>query len=78
MSAVDFGACALAVRRRVPGFRFVARPHASSLRELISFGSKLEIGHVAYLVARHFDKLLLTAFLGLEAVAYYDVGSQAG
>ncbi len=76
MSAVDFGACALAVRRRVPGFRFVARPHASSLRELISFGSKLEIGHVAYLVARHFDKLLLTAVLGLEAVAYYDVGAK--
>ena len=76
MSAVDFGACAIAAKSKVPGFRFLARPDADSLRELLTFGSKLEVAHVAHLVALHLDKLLLTWFLGLEAVAFYDVGAR--
>jgi O-antigen/teichoic acid export membrane protein len=76
MSAVDFVVCAVAARGRVPGFRFIARPDAQSLRQLLSFGSKLEIAHLAHLVALHLDKLLLSTFLGLEAVAFYDVGAR--
>ena len=76
MAAIDFAVTAIAVRRRVPGFRFIARPDRASLRELFSFGLKLEIAHAAHLVALHLDKLLLSAFLGLEAVAYYDLGAK--
>ena len=76
MAALDFAASALAARSRVPGFRFFPRPDRAALRELFSFGLKLEIAHAAHLVTMHLDKLLLTAFLGLEAVAYYDLGAK--
>ena len=65
-----------AVRRNIPGFRFLPRPDRDSFRILFSFGAKLEAAHVAHIVSMHFDKLLLTVFLGLEFVAYYDLGAK--
>ncbi|MFC1559017.1 oligosaccharide flippase family protein [Gemmatimonadota bacterium] len=67
---------AFAVRRHIPGFRFISRPDGSAFRELSYFGLKLEVAHAAHLISLHIDKLLITAFLGLEAVAYYDLGAK--
>ena len=66
----------LAVRRDIPGFRFLPHPNRQAFRELFNFGVKLEIAHAAHLISMHLDKLLLTAFLGLRVVAFYDLGSK--
>lgn len=66
----------IAVLRYVPGYRFAVAPDRAILRELLSFGSKLQVGHAAHLVAMHFDKLILSALLGLQAVAFYDLGAK--
>lgn len=65
-----------AMRRLLADFRLLRAPDASSVRELAVFGGKLQIAHAAHLVSLHADKLLLSAFLGLAAVAYYDLGSK--
>lgn len=71
--------CAVTVqvaRRVVPDLRFLHAPDAGILRELVAFGGKLQIAHAAHLVSLHADKLLLSAFLGLSAVAYYELGQK--
>jgi O-antigen/teichoic acid export membrane protein len=65
-----------AVGRLFPGLRLAGRPDRSVLRELLGFGGKLQIAHLAHLIGLHGDKILLSAFLGLSAVAYYDLGSK--
>jgi len=65
-----------AVSRLFPGLGLVRRPDRGVLRELSSFGGKLQIAHLAHLIGLHGDKILLSAFLGLSAVAYYDLGSK--
>ncbi|MDA0335839.1 MAG: oligosaccharide flippase family protein, partial [bacterium] len=66
----------ISVMRYVPGYRLAFAPERALLRELLSFGSRLQVGHVAHLIAMHFDKLILSALLGLEAVAFYDLGAK--
>jgi O-antigen/teichoic acid export membrane protein len=68
--------CVWAVRQQLPDLPLFGLPSSAALRELIRFGGKLQIAHAAYLVTFHADKLLLSAFLGLAAVAYYDLGSK--
>lgn len=65
-----------AVRRVLPEVRLLQWPDPGALRELIRFGGKLQIAHIAHLISLHADKLLLSAFLGLTAVAYYDLGQK--
>ncbi len=67
---------ARAVRRLLPGLRFIRVPSTDALRDLLAFGGKLQIAHIAHLISLHADKLLLSAFLGLPAVAYYDLGQK--
>lgn len=64
------------VQRLLPELRVFGRPDPSTFRELITFGGKLQIAHIAHLISLHADKLLLSAFLGLTAVAYYDLGQK--
>jgi O-antigen/teichoic acid export membrane protein len=64
------------VRRLLPEIRLFRRPDPRAFRELISFGGKLQISHMAHLISLHADKILLSAFLGLTAVAYYDLGQK--
>ena len=66
----------IAVVRCVPDYRFTLRPERAIFTELLAFGSRLQVGHVAHLVALHFDKLILSALLGLQAVAFYDLGAK--
>ena len=64
------------VRRLLPEVRLRRRPDPGAFRELVRFGGKLQIAHIAHLISLHADKLLLSAFLGLTAVAYYDLGQK--
>ncbi len=64
------------VRRLLPEVRLFRRPDPGSFRELIRFGGKLQISHIAHLISLHADKILLSAFLGLTTVAYYDLGQK--
>jgi O-antigen/teichoic acid export membrane protein len=66
----------ISVMRFVPGYRLSLTPEKVLLRELLSFGSRLQVGHVTHLIALHFDKLILSALLGLQAVAFYDLGAK--
>ncbi|MBI4371350.1 MAG: oligosaccharide flippase family protein, partial [Elusimicrobia bacterium] len=64
-------------RRLLPGLRLVpSRVAGSVFKELGAFGLKLQVAHLAFLVSFHGDKLLLSFFLGLPAVAFYDLGSK--
>lgn len=76
VACIQLAATVLTVRRLLPDFRLVSAPNARILQELVAFGGKLQIAHAAHLVSFHGDKLLLSAFLGLGAVAYYELGSK--
>lgn len=76
ITVVHFVSSWIAVIACVPAYRLSLRPDAAVLRELAAFGSRLQVGHVAHLVAMHFDKLILAAMLGLPAVAFYDLGAK--
>lgn len=64
-------------RRLLPRLRLVPSGVAGSIfKELGAFGLKLQVAHLAFLVSFHGDKILLSFFLGLPAVAFYDLGSK--
>lgn len=65
-----------AVRRLLPDCRLLRAPDPGAFRELVAFGGKLQVAHAGHLVSLHADKLLLSAFLGLGAVAYYELGQK--
>lgn len=65
-----------AVRRLLPDLRLVRAPEPGAFRELVAFGGKMQVAHAAHLVSLHADKLFLSAFLGLAAVAYYELGQK--
>jgi O-antigen/teichoic acid export membrane protein len=51
---------------------------APLMRSLIGFGTKLQVSRIADIVQAHFDKLILSRFVGLSAVSMYDFGSRPG
>ena len=76
VACVQLAATARATLGFLNDFRLARAPDAASARELAVFGGKLQIAHAAHLVSLHADKFLLSSFLGLAAVAYYDLGSK--
>jgi O-antigen/teichoic acid export membrane protein len=76
VAGAQCAASAWAVKRLLPGVDLMRRPDPGAARELIGFGGKLQVAHAAHLIGLHGDKLLLSGFLGLSAVAYYDLGSK--
>ncbi|MBI3827518.1 MAG: polysaccharide biosynthesis protein [Candidatus Rokubacteria bacterium] len=79
--AVASGQClaaALAARGLVARSGLEPPRGPSALPELVRFGSKLQVAHVAHLITLHADKLLLSALAGLVAVAYYELASKIG
>ncbi len=64
-------------RRLLPSLRLARSGFVGSVfRELGAFGAKLQVAHLAHLTSFHGDKLLLSLFLGLPAVAFYELGSK--
>jgi O-antigen/teichoic acid export membrane protein len=70
-------AAAVGVRRALPDVGWLRLPETKTLRELVVFGGKLQIAHGAHLVSFNADKMLLSFFLGLAPVAYYEMGAKA-
>ncbi len=70
---------ALAARRAYPALRLAPWRLAdrATLRRLLGFGWKVQASSVAQLLTFQLDRILLSRFLGLPAVASYDVGSTA-
>ena len=50
--------------------------HGHSLRQLLSYGIKVQVSRLADLASFQTDKLLLGYFLGLSPVAFYELGSR--
>lgn len=48
------------------------------MKTLLKFGAQLQISRIAETVQAHFDKLILSRFIGLSAVSMYDFGSRPG
>jgi O-antigen/teichoic acid export membrane protein len=49
---------------------------ALMMKRLLRFGSQLQVSRLAELIQFQFDKILLSRFIGLQAVSVYDVGSR--
>lgn len=76
VAGVQCAATVWKARQILPELCLLRAPDPRAFRELVSFGGKLQVAHAAHLVALHGDKLLLSGFLGLSAVAYYELGSK--
>jgi O-antigen/teichoic acid export membrane protein len=46
------------------------------LRRIVGFGAKLQVSNVSGLINFQLDKILLSRFLGVQFVTFYDVGSR--
>lgn len=46
------------------------------LKELITFGYKIQMSSLAFLVTQHFDKILLSSFFGLTYAGYYEAATR--
>lgn len=46
------------------------------LRRIVGFGAKLQVSNVSELINFQLDKILLSRFLGVQFVTFYDVGSR--
>jgi len=49
---------------------------AQMMKRLLRFGSQLQVSRLAELIQFQFDKILLSRFIGLQAVSLYDIGSR--
>ncbi len=48
------------------------------MKTLLKFGTQLQVSRLAEAIQAHFDKLILSRFIGLSAVSMYDFGSRPG
>jgi O-antigen/teichoic acid export membrane protein len=46
------------------------------LRRIVGFGTKLQVSNISELINFQLDKILLSRFLGVQFVTFYDVGSR--
>lgn len=68
----------LLVHLGAPGFRWASpRAAAKRAREVIAFGGPLQVGHLLAVAHQQVDKVFLTRFVGLAAVAPYELGLRA-
>lgn len=62
------------MRRIIPSLvlrlRFVTK---AAFRMLFSFGAKLQVGAATAFLTEHINKIILSAFAGLQAVVYFDI-----
>jgi O-antigen/teichoic acid export membrane protein len=55
------------------GFSYIKR---SMLKKLFRFGFALQLGQLSQMVSLHYDKMLISHFLGVAQVTYYELGSR--
>ena len=58
-------------------FNFRKWVDRQTLKQIFSFSWKVQTSNIAQLMIFQVDRILLSRYLGLEAVAYYEVGSNA-
>ena len=67
----------LFTRRLLPELHFGWKGYDHRLMmTLLRFGAQLQVSRLSDLVQFHFDKILLTRYVGLQAAAMYDFGSR--
>jgi len=49
---------------------------SAMLKQIIGFGSKLQVSNLGELINFQLDKILLSRFLGVQFVTFYDIGSR--
>jgi O-antigen/teichoic acid export membrane protein len=64
------------VRRFMPKVRLGWHFNPRLLKEMFSYGAKIQVSQVGNLVCFNVDKLIISRFLGVAAVSFYEVGSR--
>ena len=70
-------ATCIASRRLFVGTAAPALPRFGLLKELVSHGLKIQVYECAQIINFQFDKFLIASFMGLWAVAPYEVGNRS-
>jgi O-antigen/teichoic acid export membrane protein len=64
------------VRRFMPKVRLGWHVNPRLLKEMFSYGAKIQVSQVGNLVCFNVDKLIISRFIGVAAVPFYEVGSR--
>ena len=64
------------IRRVEPDVRLAWLPDVALLREMFTYGAKLQVSRLGGLVCFQVDKLIISRFLGVAAVSFYEVASR--
>jgi O-antigen/teichoic acid export membrane protein len=65
-----------AVRRLLPAVSIGLRFDRGLLGEMFSYASKIQVSRVGTLISFQLDKLIISRYLGIGAVSFYEVGSR--
>ena len=65
-----------AVRRAVPKIRLGWHFNGKLLREMFGYGAKIQISRMGGLICFQIDKLIISRFLGIASVSFYEVASR--
>lgn len=79
VAVVTGGLNMLVARRLFPELRigFVRWTDRLMMRQIFSFSWKIQASNLSQLMIFQIDRILLSRYLGLEAVAFYEIGSNA-
>ena len=64
------------VRRAVPDIHLGWHFNGSMLREMFGYGTKMQVSRLGGLICFQIDKLIISRFLGIAAVSFYEVSSR--
>jgi O-antigen/teichoic acid export membrane protein len=66
----------LTVKRQIPEISLRWRYDGKLLREMCGYGAKLQVSRLGGLICFQFDKVIISWFLGIAAVSFYEVSSR--
>src|SRR2546427_1206365 len=64
------------LRRMMPKIRLGWHFNGKLLREMFTYGTKIQVSNFGSLVCFQIDKLIISRFLGIASVSFYEVGSR--
>ncbi len=64
------------VRQSIPKLRLGWHFNAPLFREMFGYGAKMQVSRLGNLICFQVDKLIISRFLGIAAVSFYEVGSR--